>query len=281
MLPTTRVDRKIAILLLLITAVLWSLGGLLIKLVNWNPLAIAGMRSGISAVFLLIVIRRPRFTWSRVQIACGLTYAAVVILFVSATKLTTAANAILLQYTAPVYVALFSAWFLKERITVFDWLTILAVIGGLVLFFVEELTPTGFWGNVLGVCGGISFGWLTLLLRKQKHSSPVDSVILGNIMTAFICLPFMFGSIPDARGWMALLLMGVVQLGFPYALYAIAITRVRAVEAALIPVIEPILNPIWVFLYIGERPHTWSLVGGLIILGAITLRGLQVIRGRG
>ena len=275
----TEVSRKKAILFLLITAVLWSLGGLLIKLINWHPLGIAGMRSAISAVFLLIALRKPRFTWSPVQITCGLIYAAVVILFVSATKLTTAANAILLQYTAPIYVALFSAWFLKERITRLDWLTIFIVLGGLVLFFMDEITPTGLWGNILGILGGICFAWLTLFLRKQKHSSPVESVVLGNIMTALICLPFMFGSMPDFKGWAAMAFMGVIQLGLPYALYAIAIKRVRAVEAAVIPILEPILNPLWVFLFVGERPGTWSFVGGAVVLTAVTYRGLRAIRG--
>jgi len=121
-------------LLLVITAVLWSLGGLLIKLVDWNPLAIAGVRSAISASILLIYLKKPKFIWSRAQIGAALAYMVTVIFFVLATKMTTAANAILLQFTAPVYVALFSGWFLGERIKIIDWVAVFTVLGGITCF---------------------------------------------------------------------------------------------------------------------------------------------------
>ena len=114
--PNVDPERSRAILYLILTAILWSTSGILIKMVHWHPVAIAGMRSAIAALFLVAVIRRPHFTWSFSQIGGAVAYAATVIIFVSANKLTTAANAILLQYTAPVFVALFSAWFLGERI---------------------------------------------------------------------------------------------------------------------------------------------------------------------
>lgn len=127
--------RAVALLLLVLTASLWSIGGLLIKSVNAHPLAIAGMRSAISTVIILIYVKKPKFTWSFPQIAAAVTYALTVITFVSANKFTTAANAILLQYTAPVYVALFGSWLLKEKTSMLDWATIAVVFGGMMLFF--------------------------------------------------------------------------------------------------------------------------------------------------
>ncbi|MGE5498549.1 MAG: DMT family transporter, partial [Syntrophothermus sp.] len=130
---------KKAVLFLIITAVLWSLGGVLIKWVPLSPLAIAGMRSLISFLFIMIAFR-PKLKFSGIKIAGGFTYASVVILFVIANKMTTAANAILLQYTAPVYVALFGYWFLKEKITRTDWISIILVLCGMVLFFLDKLS---------------------------------------------------------------------------------------------------------------------------------------------
>lgn len=270
-------DRKEALGLLVITAILWSLGGLLIKWVDWNPMAIAGMRSAISAAFLLLVLRRPTWTWSSAQIGGGLAYAATVILYVTANKLTTAANVILLQFTAPIYIALFSRWFLGEKTTWLDWITIVMVMLGMMLFFLGKLSTAGFWGNICAVSSGISLAWLFLFLRKQKSESPVESVILGNLLAALIGLPFMFNSAPDATGWLGLIILGVFQLGLPYLLFSIAIKHVTAIESILIPVIEPVLNPLWVLLLLGETPGQWAIVGGFIVLVAVTFRGVFLV----
>lgn len=261
-----------ALLLLAITATLWSLGGLLIKLVSWNPLAIAGMRSAISALFLLAVIRRPILTWSFHQIGAAVAYAGTVIMFVSANKLTTAANAILLQYTAPVYIAILSVWLLKERTRLLDWITIFIVIGGMLLFFLDHLTAGSILGNMLAIASGFSFAFLAIFMRKQKNGSPLESIFLGNILTAVIGLPFMFISAPATYSWIGLILLGVVQLGLPYVFYSMAIKHVTALEAVLVPIIEPILNPVWVFLVLGEMPGLWAFLGGFIVLASVTVR---------
>jgi drug/metabolite transporter (DMT)-like permease len=269
-----------AILSLLLSAILWSSGGLMIKLVSWNPVAIAGLRSLIAMIVIVAYVRRPRFTWTFPQIGGAIAYAVTVTLFVIATKLTTAANAILLQYTAPVYVAFLSAWVLEERPQWFDWLTIGVVIGGMTLFFLDRLAPGSLLGNVLAILSGISFASFVLFMRKQRNESPVETVILGNLFTGLIGLPFMFGAMPDARSWIGLFFLGVIQLGLSYVLYSKAIKHVTALEAILIPGIEPILNPIWVFLILGERPGKWALIGGFIVLISVTLRSLIAIRRR-
>ncbi len=267
-----------AVLLLIGAATLWSLGGLLIKLISWNPIAIAGARSGIAALVMLVFRRRMRFNFSPAQLGGAVCYAATVILFVIANKWTTAANAILLQYTAPVYVALLSTWFLKERITRSDIVAIIAALAGMFLFFLDDLSSGGFWGNICAILSGIAFAGTVLCLRKQKDGSPLESVFIGNVLTFLIGLPFAFKSVPDASGWVGLVLLGVFQLGLSYILYAEAIKYVTALEAILIPVIEPVLNPVWVFWLLKEKPGAWAISGDAIVLISVTLRSLPAFR---
>lgn len=270
--------RGLSVLLLIATAVLWSFGGILIKLIDWNPIAIAGMRSAIASLFILWIIKKPKLNWSPVQIGGAVAYASTVISFVAATKSTTAANAILLQYTAPIYVAIFSAWFLKERTKLIDWVTIFFVIAGMLLFFVDNLGTGGYYGNLLAIFSGITFAAITMLMRKQKDTSPLESIFLGNVLTAVVSLPFMFQSAPSPTSWIGLILLGVFQLGLSYVLYSAAIKHVTALEATLIPVIEPILNPIWVFFMYGELPGTWAFVGGLVVIVSVTLRCIKSLK---
>lgn len=263
-------NRPKAILYLVITALLWSLGGLLIKLVNANALAIAGTRSAIASLIIWMYLRKPKFTWSAAQIGAALAYTGTVIFFVVANKLTTAANAILLQYTAPVYVAILGAWLLKEKVKLYDWGAILLTIGGMVLFFMDSLDTGGIVGNIIALLSGISFALFTVFMRMQKDGSPLESVLLGNALTALIGLPFLFRNMPDTRGWIGLLILGVVQLGVPYILYTSAVKHLTALETILIPVLEPVLNPVWVYLTIGEAPGTMAFVGGAVVLVVIT-----------
>jgi drug/metabolite transporter (DMT)-like permease len=268
------VKKPHAIGLLILTALLWSFGGLLIKWIPWNPMAIAGTRSGIAAIVILTGLGRPKLKWSPVLVAGAVAYCATVLLFVVATKWTTAANAILLQYTAPIYVAIFSRWFLGERIARLDWATITVVLSGMSLFFVERISAQGFWGNVCAILSGVGFAWMTLLLRKQKDASPVASVLLGNLLTFLICVPFCLTPPATVSSWVALLLLGIFQIGLSYILYSMAIRHVTALEASLFPILEPILNPLWVSLFIGERPGFWEFAGGLLVLSAMSGRGL-------
>ncbi len=273
-------DHNKSIVLLILTALLWSSGGVLIKLVQWNPVAIAGGRSAIALVFILLVTRKFRIQLTFIKILCGIAYAATVILFVLSNKLTTAANAILLQFTAPIYVALFGNWFLKEKMSRIDWLTILLVMCGMTLFFVDRLSAGSLIGNITAILSGIAFAWLVLTMRKQKDESPIESVIIGNLLTALIGLPFMFGAIPDSNSILGLLLLGVFQLGLSYIFYSTAIKHVTAIEGILIPVLEPILNPVWVLLIVGERPSYWAVIGGIVVISSVTFRSLFVIMKR-
>lgn len=267
-------NRRIATIYLVITAVLWSLGGLLIKLVSWNPLAIAAGRSFISALLMLVYVRKLKFNWSRDQILAAFFYFGTVTLFVTANKLTTAANAILLQYGAPVYVAIFAPLILKEKTKTADWITITFALFGMTLFFLDELEIRNLLGIVVAIASGLSFALYIIFMRKQKDASPIESTLLGNILTALVGLPFIFNQNFDFRNVLGIVLLGTVQLGFSYILYSIAIKYVEALEAILIPIIEPILNPIWVFLAFGEKPGNWALMGGSIVLASVMFRYL-------
>lgn len=244
----------------------------MIKNVDSNPLAISGIRSMIASLVILVALGRPKFTWSLPQIASALSYSATVILFVSANKMTTAANAILLQSTAPIYVALLSVWILKERAKLLDWITIIAVFGGMALFFFESLDSRGMAGNILAVASGVTFALFNIFMRLQKDGSPLESVLLGNILTAAIGVPFIVGSLPSPSGWISLFILGVAQLGLSYVFYSEAIKHSTALEAILILMIEPILSPVWVFLFMGEIPGRLPMIGGAVVIGAITIR---------
>jgi drug/metabolite transporter (DMT)-like permease len=270
-------------MLLVGASLCWSLAGVLIKFVaeTWPGLAVASGRGFIAALFLLATNRGLRFHFSRDQIIGALCYAACTLTFCTATTLTSAANAILLQYTAPVWVALLGAWFLGERSTPADWITIAVALGGMALFFKDSLTLGHLGGDALSVLSGVFFAVMTIALRKQKDGSPVESIILGNIIAFLVGLPWIIKSpLLPASGWVALLVLGVVQLGVSYWLYARAIRHVTALEAVLIPVIEPVLNPVWVLLFMHERPTRWAVVGGAVVLGAVTVRAVISVRSR-
>ena len=270
---------SLSYLMLVITALLWSTGGFLVKGIQWHPVAIAGMRSLIAAAVILIAIRKPKLTWSLPQLGGAVCYAGTVILYVIANKLTTAANAVLLMYTAPIYVIIFGPWFLKEKASRRDWLAVGAVMVGIVVFFMDKLSPEGFLGNMLAVLSGVSFAWMTLFLRKQKRGSPVESVFLGNLLAAVIGLPFFLREeLPEINGILMLIALGTFQLGFSYVLYTKAIQKVRAFEAVLITMLEPVLNPVWVFLLLGEVPGNWALAGGTIVMATVVLHGLAASR---
>ena len=273
-------DHTKAVGQLLIAALCWSLAGLLFKYVEWPALAVAGSRGIIAAAFLVLFCgRKLHFTWSPVQWGAALAYAACTILFTLANKMTTAANAILLQFTAPVWVALLGAWLLGEPTRRRDWLTIAAVLGGLGLFFYEGLQLQNIAGQLVALASGVAFAVMTILMRKQKDASPLESIILGNVISFLIGVPALWTapSLPPL-GWIALGLLGTVQLGVAYLLYARALKHVTALEAVLIPIIEPILNPIWVMLVLGEKPTPLALVGGALVVGAVAIRATLSVR---
>lgn len=267
-------SRQKGILLLVGTAILWSLGGVLIKGVTWNGIAVAGIRSIIAACVILCFMGRPsfKFTWPR--IGAVISYAATVLLFVMATKITTAANAILLQYTAPIYTALLGAWLLKERVYKKDVLCILVIFMGMILFFIDSLKAGNVFGDLLALLSGVAFGFMSVFMRMERDNAPMQSIFWGNILAFILTVPFMGEVIVTMPNIVGIVLLGVFQLGLSYVLYSKAIKHVSALEAVLIPIIEPILNPVWVMLLQKEVPSFYAVIGGIIVVAGVTARGI-------
>lgn len=279
-------ERFKALSFLAIAALLWSTGGMLIKLVDWNPVAIAGTRSGISALVMYLYIRsnkknkdqRKTFKLNKLKILGACIYASMVILFVVATKLTTAANAILLQYTAPIWVAILSGWILKEKVKLIDWISIFFVMMGMIMFFIGDLGTGKILGNLIAVVCGVSLAGVVIMLKLQEEGTAVEMTFLGNCITLIVSIPFILQSVPSMKSIFGLVLLGVFQLGISYILFSEATTKVSAIEAILIPVIEPLLNPVWVFIFVGERPGSMALIGGIIVVSSVIFRSIVINR---
>ena len=262
-------------------AFLWSTAGLFIKLIDWQPFAIAGARSLIAALFLWVVIKRPRFSFSRLQVSSALAYAMTMILFVFANKHTTSANAILLQYGAPVYVAILGSVLLKEKPRLEHWLALAAVCCGMILFFMDSLGGGNFLGDVVAALAGVTFAFNIVLIRKQKDGSPLTSLLLGHIFTAIIAgviSLFLPAPIITAGSIFAITALGIVQIGVAAILFSYGIKRITALESILTAVIEPLFNPLWVFLATGEVPGLRSLSGGAVIIAAVLASSIVSVR---
>ncbi len=290
-------------LLLVLCAVFWSLGGLFIKQVNLHPLTVAGFRS-FFALFILYFLSKPQkpklgdFNFLTAVTA----YAGTVICFSIATKWTTAANAILLQSTAPLFVAPLSFFYLKEKIEKIDFLCAAGILAGLFFFFKGSLNSALNQGDVFGVIAGVFFALFIVSSRKAGSTGSLNAVFWGNVLAATMAIPTLFpkqysdsiwnlfatqgtsvsngllldnsifSHLPTQQEWIYLAILGIVQLGLPYFLYSNAISKVTALKANLILLIEPVLNPIWVFIFLSEKPTQDALIGGVFVIASVALR---------
>lgn len=264
-------------------AVLWSTGGLFIKWVSLDALGVAMWRSLLAGITIALITRPPLvMPWRANALTWGLalSYAATMLLFVIATKTTTAANAIFLQYTAPLYLLVLGAVFLGERATRLDLAAVAVAFAGMGLFFVGRLETNQLWGNAAALSAGLTLAVMMTLLRHRRcgpHTRP-QAMILGNALLVAGLLAVNIGrresavftpGLADAAG---LLFLGVVQIGVAYTFFAFAMARVQALEASLIGMLEPVLNPVWVFLVLGETPGWWAVLGGAILVSAVATR---------
>ena len=268
-------------LFVMAAALLWSTGGLFIKLVPLDAFGVVVWRSAVTFFFLLVAFRLPLSRWRLASAPTVVVYAFMILTFVSATKLTTAANAIFLQYTGPLWVLLAAPFLLKEPFRRSDAFAILAALGGMSLFFVGRLDGGALAGNVVALVSGVFFGATILLLRRDQTRDPIASCLLGNLLAALLALPFCWGRLAlDAKGVAAVLFLGVVQMGIAYVLFVRGLSVVPAAEASLLGMLEPLFNPLWAFVGIGERPSGWALLGGAIVLASVGIRTLVGARER-
>ena len=273
-------------LLVLGAAILWSTGGVFIKLGKQGGLTDAELSCGralFSAATVALLTRREGFRLNLLTGVASVFYALLLYLFVSATMLTTAANAIFLQYTAPVYILLLEPLFFREKYRAADFAVVACCVAGMSLFFVGQLRPQDVEGNLTALGSGLCFAIFYLLLRhpRARAVNRASSVIYGNLLLAAVTLPaFAAGAHKlDARNLAVVAYLGVVQIGFAYSMLTLGIARgVRSLDAGVIGYVEPVLNPIWVFLALGERPSRWALAGGAIIVAAVLAHTLWKMR---
>jgi drug/metabolite transporter (DMT)-like permease len=274
------------LLFVIAAAVLWSTGGLFIKWTSLSGLELSFGRSLLAAITVAVFTRHEGFGMNRVTALASILYAALLVLFVLATKETTAANAIFLQYTAPVYLLILEPLFYKEKFRRRDFLTVTVCVIGMSLFFVGKLRPQDITGNFMALASGFCFACYFLLLRHSKSRSVnrASSVIYGNLLVVLIAAPAGITALPgiSVHDALSVLYLGVVQIGLAYTLFTVAMARgVRSLDAGIIGYVEPVLNPIWVFLVLGEQPTQWALVGGLIIVAAVVCHTvIEARRGR-
>jgi drug/metabolite transporter (DMT)-like permease len=275
---TSLSERRKAILFLILAAMLWSTAGVFVKALHWQPLSIlAGRGLFTSAVFLLYMRRIPAKITRWTILAAGGSIATQ-FLFVTSTKLTTAANSIFLQYTAPIYVVLLAYWLLREKPSRTDWVAMVTIFLGLILFFGDQLSPDGFYGNLLAVLSGVTSAIMMVSFRAQKDATPEDSILIASLAIALFGFPSILKETQTITNWLSIAYLGIFQIGLAFIFFTKGIKHIPALEANLIGTLEPILNPVWVFLLLGEKMGRSALLGGLVVLVGVIISAVSSAR---
>ncbi|HSP34536.1 MAG TPA: DMT family transporter [Thermoanaerobaculia bacterium] len=266
--------RRKGILLVVAAALLWSSGGIGIKAVAEPPLKVAFYRSLFAGIALFVLFGRS--VWGRrhfkstgMFIAAIVSYAACLTTFVVATKWTTAANAIFLQYAGVIWVLLFSPVITHEAMHVRDGVAIAVAIGGMALFFVGRFEARGMSGNLMALVSSVFFAALILVLRRE-NAAALSAIIWGNVAVSASLLPLVANNLAlSGRSLALLVFLGLMQIALPYVLFVRGLRYVSATQASLTGMLEPIANPLWVFLFLGERPSVYAVAGAAVVLCAI------------
>jgi len=258
-------------------SICWSLGGVCIYFMPWSAMSIIGLRALLAALFFAVYRKGFKINLTTGNIIAGVCLSGTTILYVFANQLTTAAAAILLQFTSPVFVLIIRFFAYKKRPTLPEIIAVLATLFGMTLFFADELSAGNTLGNILAIGSGLAFAGV-IMGNKRKDSDPEQSVMLGFIINAIIWTPFVFidqgisfdlSTWADILPWILLFIMGVVQVGLAYVFFSIGIRRTSALLAILTTALEPILNPLWVAIATPQRPGQFALLGGIVIILSI------------
>lgn len=268
------ITRRNGILATIAAGIIWSTGGVFIKILPQDAYTILFFRSVYAAILFALLFGKQSFRVNKISLISSLSYTGVLIFFVLATKLTTAANAIFLQYTAPAFVLLLEPWLLKTKLTKVNVLTVFSSFVGMALFFLGDLSsPDNWMGIVFGLGSGIC---LTIFILAQRMNNPdfhSSGILYGNILVVLMTLPFISGvGLDVVNNHLILLFLGFGQIGLGYVLFSYGQRYLTAIESSLIALLEPILNPIWVILWYGEVPGPWAIIGGSIIVTSLIVR---------
>lgn len=270
--------RQRALVYLVIAALGWSSSGLFVKLISWGPLTIWGGRSIFTAIVLLIYLRQMPRRFSRMEVFGAVGYMGAQFFFIAGNKVAPAANIIFLASAVPFFlIPLVGYSLLKERPARADWVATATIFAGMALFFGDDLSLEGFRGNFFGLLSGISVSIMILGMRAQKDATPAHSILLGSIIGGVIGIPLLVQAPFSPVDLSMVIFLGIFQLGVPFILYSTAIKVVPAMEATIIGTLEPIFNPLWVFLVLSEVPGKWAFLGGVLVVLAIIGRSLVSI----
>lgn len=263
------------ILQMVLCATLWSIAGIFMKFLPWHGLAVGSLRSFFAGITLAVymIFRKYSFHVSRNTLLAGFFSGGTYLCFSLANKLTTAANVIVLQFTCPVFVVLFSALFFHKKIRRQDALVVLVVLVGISLFFFDQLTPSGLLGNCLAILTGMLMSGMFLSLGGLSVPDRFSGVMIGQIFAFLAGLPFVLLTRPlfNAATLSCIIILGVFQMGIAFILYIKAAEACPPLACSLLSAVEPLLNPVWVLIFDGERPGPFALVGGVIVIVSVTL----------
>ena len=273
-------ESRRGILCVFLASVFFSIGGLCVKLIPWSPLAINGARNliGAAVIGVYLALTRHRLTVNRPVLIGALSTMGVTTLFTVANKLTTAANAIVLQFTAPVFVILFMAVFFRVRPKRADLITCAAVFFGVCLFFIDGLRTGSIPGDIAAILSGVCYAGV-FMMNASPRADAVSSCFLGQLTAGIVFSPFCLRETDFSAPTLGVvLLLGVVQVGLAYILLSAGIRTTPPVTASLITGLEPILNPLWVALFYGERITGLAILGAVIVVSSILIYNVRISR---
>ena len=263
------------ILQMILCAMLWSIAGIFMKLLPWNGLAVASLRSLLAGVTIAVymAIRRFTFSFNRHTLLSGILAGSTYLCFATANKLTTAANAIVLQFTAPVFIVVFSALLYRTRIRKGDLAVVLIVLGGIALFFLDQLGPSSVAGNCIAIIAGMTMAGMYMTVDRLSPEERFSSIVIGQAFAFLVGLTVVFATRPvlNTVTVLCILALGIFQLGISYILYVRASQSCPALACCLLGAVEPLLNPVWVMIFDGETPGPFALIGGFIVITAVTV----------
>ena len=263
-------------LLMLACAVMWSISGIIIKYIDWSPFTIAGARSLISAVVVVVFMMATKLkpVVNRNSVISGVFLSGCITCFVVANKLTTAANAIVLQYIAPVFVLIITAVFLKQKLKKMEIGVVAFTFGGIVLFFLGEISFGGMLGNFVAIFSGLCMAICFIVNGTIEIDARMTGILVAHLITAAIGIPLglaTYNTVVTSQDLILILILGVVQLGIPYVLYAMAASRISPLSCSLIGMIEPLLNPMWGGGFCGESLGLFALIGGVVVIVSVVV----------
>lgn len=265
-------NHRRAVIALLLAAALWSSSGLFIKIIPWSAVAISGLRSAIAALLFAYWLRPKTLKFSRLQWGTAICFTGAQLSFFIGTKLAPAANVVFLNHTAPLYVIPLGLWLLGERPKRADWLAMAVIFSGMLLFFSDGLSSARLVGNLWGALSGVLMAGMIVGMRMQKAANPVESILLSHLLGSIVGLPFALQETWTISAMAGIAFLGVIQIGLSFILYSAAIKQVEALEATIITMLEPILNPLLVFWVLSEVPGQLALSGAVLVIAGVLTR---------